>query len=572
MADTSPVVRWLLPPDSDVSGLPGDVPRLVARVLVSRGINSSERLSNFLNPTHLPYDPSLLPGMETAVNRLRRAVEDNERVGVFGDFDVDGITGTAIMTEGLGSLGAQPVPYLPLRGSEGHGLSQGAIDYLADDGVTLIVTVDCGITDAEEVAYAASRGVEVIITDHHLPPGGLPSAVACVNARLPDSEYPFPELCGAGIALKVMHGLHRSWGVPYDPSLVELAALGSIADLVPLVDENRYLVTEGVEMLRNTRRPGLLALFEVARLSPEDVDSERVAFQIAPRLNAAGRMGDAADSFRLLTSRSHEEATGLAEKLEEMNRQRRAATEEATSLVIEQVEAMPSLPAMLVIADESIPQGVAGLAASRLAERYRRPSAVLSVNGDLAVASARSIPEFNIVDAIAASSPLLVRFGGHAQAAGFTVPTRLIGEVTERLNQYAEERLGSLDLSPILEIDSVAALDELSFEVYDWLAALEPYGKGNRRPMFASLNVPVKEARIIGHSRQHLRLRVKQNGREMTALAFNQAHRWAALAGSPGEIRLDLAYTLMLDKWQDQSNLVLRVSEFRPSEMSNRTP
>ena len=255
-----------------------------------------------------------------------------------------------------------------------------------------------------------------------------------------------------------------------------------------------------------------------------------------------------------------------------MNRQRRAATEEATSLVIEQVEAMPSLPAMLVIADESIPQGVAGLAASRLAERYRRPSAVLSVNGDLAVASARSIPEFNIVDAIAASSPLLVRFGGHAQAAGFTVPTRLIGEVTERLNQYAEERLGSLDLSPILEIDSVAALDELSFEVYDWLAALEPYGKGNRRPMFASLNVPVKEARIIGHSRPHLRLRVKQNGREMTALAFNQAHRWAALAGSPGEIRLDLAYTLMLDKWQDQSNLVLRVSEFRPSEMSNRTP
>ena len=570
MAIAGPAVRWLFPPDPDVSGLPRDVPAPVARVLASRGIDSAAGLSRFLNPSHLPYDPSLMPGMEAAVARLRRSVIDNERVGVFGDFDVDGITGTAIIAEGLGSLGAHPVPYLPLRGAEGHGLSRGAIDYLVDSGVTLIVTVDCGITDAEEVAYAASRGTEVIVTDHHLPPDGLPPAVACVNARLPESDYPFPELCGAGIALKVMDGLHRSWGVPYDPSLLELAALGSIADLVPLVDENRYLVTEGVELLRNTRRLGLLALFDIARLSPDDIDSEKVAFQIAPRLNAAGRMGDAADSLRLLTSRSAEEAMDLAEKLDEMNRQRRAATEEATALVIQRVEAMSSLPAMLVVADESIQQGVAGLAASRLAERYRRPSAVLSIDGDLAVASARSIPEFNIVDAIASSSPLLVRFGGHAQAAGFTVSTRHIGEVARQLEEYAADRLGSLDLSPSLEIDAVASLDELSFDVYDWLASLEPYGKGNRRPLFASLKVPVQEARIIGHSQQHLRLRVKQNGREFTALAFNQAQRWSALGGSPGETRLDLAYTLMLDNWQDQSNLVLRVSDFRLSEVSNR--
>ncbi len=546
------------------------MPALVARVLVSRGIDSASGLSRFLNPSHLPYDPGMMPGMDAAVARLRRSVEENERVGVFGDFDVDGISGTAIMAEGLGSLGADPVPYLPLRGAEGHGLSRGAIDYLVDGGVTLIVTVDCGITDADEVAYAASRGVEVIITDHHLPPDGLPSAVACVNARLPEGDYPFLELCGAGLALKVIDGLHRSWGVPYDPSLLELAALGSIADLVPLVDENRYLVTEGVALLKNTRRPGLIALYDVARLSPDDIDSERVAFQIAPRLNAAGRMGDAADSFRLLTSRSDDEAWELAEKLDEMNRQRRAATEEATAIAIQHVEAMSSLPAMLVVADESIAQGVAGLAASRLAERYRRPSAVLSVDGDLAVASARSIPEFNIVDAIASSSPLLVRFGGHAQAAGFTVSTRSIGEVARQLDEYAAERLGSLDLSPRLEIDAVASLDELSFEVYDWLAALEPYGKGNRRPLFASLNVSVLEARKIGHSQQHLRLRVNQNGQEITALAFNHAQQWAALGITPGETRLDLAYTLMLDNWQGQSNLVLRVSEFRLSEAGKR--
>lgn len=570
MAGTGPSARWQYPSAPDVSGLPRVVPAVVARVLAFRGIDTADGLSRFLNPSHLPYDPGLLPGMDIAVARLRRAVNESERVGVFGDFDVDGITGTAIMAEGLGSLGARPIPYLPLRGGEGHGLSRGAIDFLTDSGVTLIVTVDCGITDAEEVAYAASRGVEVIITDHHLPPDGLPAATACVNAKLPGSNYPFPELCGAGLALKVVDGLHRSWGVPYDPSLLELAALGSIADLVPLVDENRHLVTEGVELLRNTRRPGLLALFELARLSPDDLDSEKVAFQVAPRLNAAGRMGDAADSFRLLTSRSDGEAWDLAEKLDEMNRQRRAATEEATALAFKRVEAMADLPAMLVVADESIPQGVAGLVASRLAERYHRPAAVLSVAGDLSVASARSIPEFNIVDAIASSSPLLVRFGGHAQAAGFTVSTRHIGEVTERLGQYAEERLASLELSPVLEIDAVASLEELSFDVYDWLATLEPYGKGNRRPVFASLDVAVLEARIIGQSRQHLRLRVKQNGREMTALAFNQAQQWNALGLSPGEARLDLAYTLMLDNWHDQSTLVLRVTAFRVSEAGDR--
>ena len=570
VAGATPSARWLISPDPDISGLPRDIPAPVARVLASRGIDTADRLERFLNPPHLPYDPGLLPGMDAAVARLRLAVNDSERVGVFGDFDVDGITGTAIMAEGLGSLGANPIPYLPLRGSEGHGLSRGAIDHLVDNGVTLIVTVDCGITDAEEVAYAATRGAEVIITDHHLPPDGLPAAVACVNARLPGSDYPFPELCGAGLALKVMDGLHRSWGVPYDPSLLELAALGSIADLVPLVDENRYLVTQGVESLRNTRRPGLLALFDLARISPDDLDSEKVAFQVAPRLNAAGRMGDAADSLRLLTSRSEGEAWDLAEKLDEMNRQRRVATEEAAALAIRHVEAMPSLPAMLVVADESIPQGVAGLAASRLAERYRRPSAVLSVDGDLAVASARSIPEFNIVDAIAASSPLLVRFGGHAQAAGFTVATRNIAEVSNRLDRYAEERLGSLDLTPRLEIDAAASLEELTFDLYDWLTELEPYGKGNRRPVFAALGVSVLEARIIGHSQQHLRLRVKQNGREMTALAFNQAQQWSALGASPGEVRLDLAYTLMLDNWQDQSTLVMRVSDFRVSEAGGR--
>ncbi len=558
--------RWLIPSEPDISGLPDSVPRIVARILASRGIDNAEKLEKFLNLTGLPHDPRLLPGMDSAVTRLRRAVDDAEIVGVFGDFDVDGITGTAIMCEGLGSLGARPIPYIPQRADEGHGLSRPAIDSLINAGASLIVTVDCGITDADEVAYAADRGVDVIITDHHVPPEGLPKAVACVNARLPGSEYPFAELCGAGLALKVIHGLHQSWRVPFDPALFELASLGSVADLVPLVDENRYLVSEGVARLRHTSRHGLLSLYKAARLSPEGISAETIAFQISPRLNAAGRMGDPNDSFRLLTTGSAVEASTLAQKLEEMNQQRRIATEEASTLAVECIEALPSLPSLLVVAHEAIPQGVAGLAASRLVERYRRPAAVLSVKGDLAVASARSIPEFNIVEAISAASGLLVRYGGHAQAAGFTVATRLIGEVSDRLNAYAEERLNSLDLSPVLEIDATASLPELTMEVHDWLASLEPFGRGNRRPLFASFNVTVRESRFVGHSQQHLRLRLEQGGREITALAFNQADDWRDLGEATDTGRLDLAYTLMLDSWQGTNALALRVSHLRPSE------
>ena len=565
MTTSIPKVRWLIPDEPDVSGLPEHVPPLVARLLVSRGITTTDRLESFINLSHLPHDPLLLPDMDRAVPRLRAAVEYGETVGVFGDFDVDGITGTAIMCEGLESLGARPVPYIPQRTDEGHGLSAGAIDALAGAGASLIVTVDCGITDADEVAYASDRGVDVIITDHHVPPSGLPKAAACVNARLAGSMYPFADLCGAGLALKVIDGLHRSWGVPYDPALLELAALGSVADLVPLLDENRYLVSAGVDRLKVTRRPGLLALFEKSRLSPQQLSSESISFQLAPRLNAAGRMGDPVDSLRLLTTRSEDEAAMLAEKLEDLNRQRRAATDDATTLALEAVEAMPSVPDILVVAHEGIPQGVAGLAASRLVESYRRPAVVLSINGEQAVASARSIPEFNIVEAIASASDLLVRYGGHSQAAGFTVPTDLIPEATDRLLVHAGRRLESLDLDPVLEIDATANVPELTMDTHGWLNSLEPFGKANRRPLFASLGVAVREARLVGNNQQHLRLRVEQQGREMVALAFNQSDKWRELGDRAGQVPLDLAYTLMLDSWQGQESLALRVRDLRIS-------
>ena len=457
------------------------------------------------------------------------------------------------------------MPYLPTRADEGHGLSGSAVDALIDAGASLIVTVDTGITDSGPVSHANSRGADVIITDHHVPSHGLPPAVACINPHLAAEElplfsYPFTDLCGAGIAFKLVQGLYEYHGLPWNTALLELAALGTVADLVPLLDENRYIVTEGIRRIAETRRPGLLALCRAARLQPHSLDTEAISYQIVPRLNSAGRMGDPMDSLRLLTTESPGEAESLAYKLDALNRERRDATSDALEAAQSQVEAMPALPSLLVVAGEGIRPGVAGLVAGRLTEQYRRPAVALSLGDEYAVASARSIPGFSVIDAISSIEDLLTRYGGHSQAAGFTVPRQKLGQARQRLEAYAAERLGKMDLTPTVEIDAVASLAELNKDAQDWLAALEPFGKGNARPVFASRGVRVLDAQHMGYAQQHLRLRVQQDGAEMTALAFGQGGAW-----EQGMTRLDLAYTLMEDTRQPGGPLALRVSHFRPA-------
>ncbi len=568
--DGASAPRWIFPPPRDIPALRSrQPPPIIARLLAGRGIDTDRKLQEFLNPpTVLPHDPMRLSGMDAAVRRLYQAVQSEETAGVFGDFDVDGITGTAIIFEGLTALGVRTTPYLPSRNDEGHGLSIRAVDSLIDGGAKLIITVDTGITDYEPVAHANSRGTDVIITDHHEPHHGLPlpPAIACVNPRLigelPLFRYPFPDLCGAGIAFKLMQGLYEFHGLNWDPVLLELAALGTVADLVPLRDENRYIVTQGIREIANTRRPGLIALGKAARLSLGSLDAEAISYQIVPRLNSAGRLGDPMDSFRLLTTKSPDEAAGLAQKLDALNQERRDATSAALEAAYAQVaDMLPSLPALLVVADESIHPGVAGLVAGRLAERHRRPAVALSLGDEYAVASARSIPGFSIIDAIHSIENLLTRHGGHEQAAGFTVPRENLEQVAQRLEAYAAERLVTMDLTPTVKIDAMASLPELTREAQDWLAALEPFGKGNPRPLFASLNVQVLDAHLMGPYQQHLRLRVQQEDAEKTALAFGQGDSW-----QPGTERLDLLYTLMEDARQPGRPLALRVSSFRPAQ------
>ena len=373
---------WSLPSGIATDALFGHVPPAIALLLTKREIDTPEKLRAFLVPPHtLPHEPLRITGMEIALKRLYSAVKNHEKVGVFGDFDVDGITGTAIICEGLTSLGVTVFPYLPHRVDEGHGLSNAAIDTLSKQGVTLIITVDTGITSFEEVDYANYLGVEVIITDHHIPHNGVPNAVTSLNPKIPGSDYPFFELCGAGIGFKLIQGLYEFYGQPWDPGLLELAAMGTISDLVPLLDENRYIVQEGLRQLANTGRPGLQALYRLARVEADSITAETVSFQIAPRLNSAGRMGDPMDSYNLLPTNSPEVAGALTQKLESLNMERRSITEETYTLANSMVEEMNKLPSVIVVSDERFLRGVAGLIAGRLVDKYRRPALVIAIEG-----------------------------------------------------------------------------------------------------------------------------------------------------------------------------------------------
>ena len=539
-------------------------------MLLRRGIDDAEKFLNFLDPPHrLPYDPMRLGGMENALKRLYQAIEKHEVVGVFGDFDVDGVTGTAIIAEGLEAFGVKTLPYLPRRSDEGHGLSTDAIDTLVAGGANLIVTVDCGVTSFDEVIYAKESGADVIITDHHLPHGNLPDAVAIIDPKLPGDAYPFQSLCGAGLAFKLIQGLYQYCGQPWDRSLLELAALGTIADLVPMLDENRFLVREGLVELANTKRPGLQSLFQSAGVfrsgkAQGPFTTETISFQVGPRLNSPGRLGHALDSYLLLTTKSLSEADSLADKLEGLNQERRELTEEAMTFAFQQVQERidsADLPSFLMIQGPSITKGVAGLVAGRLAETYHRPAVAMTVEDGYAVGSGRSIPEFDIFEAFSQCEDLFVRFGGHSQAAGFTVEVANISVLEKRLVAGATGFAASGDLRSILEIDAEIELAELDGEFPQWVFTLEPFGASNHQPVFLTRRAQVLEMRRIGKTGQHLNLRLGAGDHQWTALAFNQAERWI-----DGTSTVDFVYTLIRDHWQGVERLNLKVLDYKASE------
>ncbi len=557
----TPPKRWLPPPATAGHSLPAELPPPAVQILLSRGIGDAKALERFLNPAGLPYSAGLLSGVGEALPRLAAAARAGETVAVFGDFDVDGITGTAILTETLTRLGARVIPYLPHPVAEGHGMTAAAVGRLLERGATLILTVDCGIGDVVEVEVARRAGADVIITDHHTPPPEAPEAVSIVNPRMPGNAYPFPELCGAGIAYKLAVALLEYMGEGPDASLLELAALGTIADLVPLRDENRWLVQEGLKGLSDTRRPGLRALLRRLRLEGRALRAEDVAFRISPRLNASGRMEHPEASLDLLLTHDAQEADRLAEQVEGYNSRRRELTARACEIAISGLVDAGPAPAIIISHDEAYTPGINGLIASRLSETFNRPAVALArADAGHLVASARSPGGFNLIAAITQCRDLLTRYGGHQAAAGFTVRNDLFGQVSQRLTDIAKAELGLFEPEPMLQIHAEGTLDELlSPELAEFCARLEPFGKDNPTPTYLVRRARVLSAGCVGAQGQHLKLSVSSGGRSVDALRWNYAGDW------PGYEAVDLVFQPAEDSYRGERRTYLRIEDMRPA-------
>ena len=545
------------PPDSYFARMAA-YPPIAARVLYNRGIRGPEEAKDFLDAA-LPAGESgsLLHEFRPAVERLAHAVERGERIAVYGDFDADGVTSAAILTKGLRGLGVTVMPYIPDRVAEGHGLNEGAVRLLAESGADLIVTADCGITDADEVALAAELGVDTIVTDHHSPPARLPDAAAVVNPKLPGQPAAYRELASCGVAYKLIEALYEHAGKTVGESLSGLAALGTIADMAPLTGGNRALVRHGIAALNGACDAGIKALIEVSRIRAGRVDAEAVSFSLAPRINAPGRMGHAEDGYKLLTAESADEAAALAKTLDAKNLERRTVTAAIVDKVLERRAAFESSP-IIILGDADFPPGVVGLAAGRLTDQYYRPAIVCTTGPEETRGSCRSIPEFDMIEALrrvdGEAGGIFLRYGGHAQAAGFTVAADRFAELTERLTAVAAEELRGVELAPRLEIDAEVPLDRIDGATIKTLRRMEPYGQGNPPPTFLARGVEALDARPLGASGDHLRLKIRAGRVTWNAIYFNAAVPAEAARGA-----LDLVFALKVDRFGEHETLRLEV-------------
>ncbi len=560
---------WQLLPPADREELEslGDLSPLIAQLLRNRGVTSREEAHVFLHPQPMAqHNPLRLPNAEAAVERIASAIEGQETIAIFGDFDADGVTSAALLMEGMRALGARLVPYIPDRVAEGHGLNLPAIHFLREQGVQLIVTADCGITSAGEVAAAADLGIDTVITDHHAPPETLPGAVAVVDPKIPGAPDAYADLAAVGVAFTLMEALYARMGRPTDETLLEYVALGTVADISPMRGENRYLVSQGLDHLNNTKRPGISELLKVSGLAPGQVDTEAISFALGPRINAPGRVEHADPSFQLLVAQSAAEARPLAEMLNAKNIERRQLTENLVAKVEAMLEAMgDALPAILILGDPEFIPGVIGLAAGKLAEQYHRPSIVCQVGPQETRGSCRSIPEFNIIEALRRCDGIFDRYGGHAQAAGFTLPTRDFDGLKTRLIEIASEALREQTLTPSLLIDAELPLEGLNGQAIRALRELAPHGLDNPPPTLLSRNVKVKEARSMGKDGQHTRLKLQAGNVTWSAVAFD-----FAMEGQPAPPLIDVVYTLSADRWNGGEMLQLRVLDMAPSSEAPR--
>lgn len=555
--------RWrVLPPTPAGCLSTSGLPPLANQLLYNRGITEPAEARAFLSVDEsLQGDPFLIPDMDRAVSRIYQAILRGETIAIYGDFDADGVCGTALLVEGLTSLGARVVPYIPHRVEEGYGLNSASLGNLVRLGVTLVVTVDCGISNVSEVAEANEKGLSVVVTDHHTITTELPPAFAVVNPKRTDPGLPFYQLAGVGVAFKLLQALLRTLGKEQQAEYVlDLVTVGTVADMVPLIGENRYLVRKGMEALCRTDRLGFQAMAEVAGLRMSSLDANNISWSIAPRLNAPGRLDHALTSYRLLVTESAEEARFLAEELEKKNYLRQKLTEEYLNRARAQLPPGAADLSLLMVGGEGYPSGLAGLIAGKLAEEFYRPTFVFEVVDNIARGSARSIPDFDVVAALASCGDLLIRFGGHPGAAGFALPVEKLADFQRRLLGLADRELASVDLRPSLTVDAETHLSTIQGRTFRMVDKFAPFGKGNPIPTFLSRQVKVADAYCVGGDSRHLKMRLRDGGVTWRAIAFDLGHFSSEVTSE-----IDVVYNLVVDRWNDHEVLALNVLDFAPA-------
>jgi single-stranded-DNA-specific exonuclease len=538
----------------------------LAALLISRGCDNEQSAESFLKPSHAQlHDPYLMLGMREAVLRLLKAIDSGEPILVYGDYDVDGTTGTAVLLRALNLLGAKTGFHVPHRFTEGYGIQQAALQRAVAEGYKLAISVDCGIRAHEPLYWARDNGLDVIITDHHLPDEGegVPPCYAVLNPNQKGCDYPDKNLAGVGVAFKLVDALFKARGRGSQVNaFLKIVAIGTVADVAKLTGENRNIVALGLKDLPGATNPGLRALMDVAGCGAgTSMTAYDIGFRLGPRINAAGRMDAARAVVELFSTRDNAEARRLAIHLDTRNRERKEVQQQIVELAIAELENAGSEPAssyVAVIAGQGWHRGVIGIAASKIAERINRPCVVLSIDGDIAHGSARSIEPYHLLNGLTSCADLFEKFGGHSHAAGITIKPDLIAEFRRRLNEHAAAHLSAEDLQPCVNIDAELPTQEVTFELVSELNALEPYGAGNARPIFLASNLCIlSEPRLIGQ--RHLKMNLAgPKGRPLETIWWNGAERIAELKNG-----VDVAFTVETSNWTGETFLQLSVQDVK---------
>lgn len=564
--------RWQIhpPPTAQAEAALDKFPPILQRLLFNRGLATDGEARDYLHARPgFDTDPFRITGIGAAVERILYALQHAEPIAVYGDYDVDGVTATALLVQTLRALGGDARGYIPNRFEEGYGLNPDALDTLKTEGVKLVVTVDCGIRSPDEAAHARKIGLDLIISDHHHPAAALPEALAIINPKQPGDEYPDKDLAGVGLAYKIAQALlpapqegnGHSTALSPD-ALLDLVALGTVADLAPLTGENRSLVRRGLRQIQQTTRQGLFALASVAELNIRKTNATNIGFILGPRLNAAGRLESALAAYDLLTTDDIMRAGQLAQQLEIQNRQRQSITREIQA----QAEALALTEDaegyLLFAAAQGFNPGVVGLAAARLVDTYYRPAIVAEIGAETTRGSCRSIPEFHITDALDQCADLLVRHGGHAAAAGFTVRNENLPELKARLKSIAAGQLAGRDLRPTVTADYEIPLAELNSQLMTYLGYLQPTGYGNPEAVFVSRDVRVQSSREIGADGKHLKLKLSDGSLTFDAIGFRLGH--LAQKFMP-PARADVLYTFELNEYNGRTSFQLNLKDIKSS-------